>query len=80
MEISKFFVGREKKDERPFRRLFFRAAEGSGKTATERLHGRTSEACPLGEDRSGRVDRLPQELNPVFKVNLCVFVSDTFEN
>lgn len=56
------WVGREK-GKRFFRRLFFCAAPRvSFKTVTERVPGRTSEACPLGEDCSGRVVRLPQGL------------------
>lgn len=56
------WVGGEK-SKRFFHRLFFCAAlRGSFKTRTERLHGRTGKACPLGEDWSGRFVRLPQGL------------------
>lgn len=47
---SKIFVGREKKGQTVFHRLFFCAATRvSGKTVKKRLPEQTSEACPLGE-------------------------------
>ena len=62
-ELSLFFVGREKKVQAAFRPLvLLRWPRGSSKTGTERLHEGTGEACPLGEDWSGRVVRLPQGL------------------
>tara|TARA_R110002050_G_scaffold265353_1_gene406402 strand:- start:2940 stop:3113 length:174 start_codon:yes stop_codon:yes gene_type:complete len=40
----------------------FQRPRGSGKTGMERIVWWTGVVCPLGEDRSGRVDRLPQGL------------------
>ena len=48
MEMFKLFVGREKKGQVALRRLFFRAAEGVGKTGTEWLPMRTGEMCRKG--------------------------------
>ena len=59
---SFLWAGR-KKGKRFFYRLCFCAAvRMSRKTGTERLHKRTGEACPDGEDWSGRVVRLQQGL------------------
>jgi len=68
-EIRKFssflWVG-GKKGKRLFCRLgFCAAARVSGKTGTERLHDRTGEACPNGEDWSGIFVRLPQLLGNI---------------
>ena len=52
-EGFKFFVGREKKGKAAFSPLLLlRIPRMSFKTGTDRLHGRTGEACPNGEDRS----------------------------
>ena len=67
------FVGRERKVKRLLPLVLSRGSEGgranlppAGKPGTERLHGRTGEACPHGEDWSGRVVRLPQGLGRVY--------------
>jgi hypothetical protein len=67
MEISKFYVGREKKVKRPFRRLFFCARGGRGKTGAERLPERTGVACPLGEDWSGGLPDFRRGLGIMYK-------------
>ena len=62
MEISKFFVGREKKGQAVFLPLvLLRGREDVAQNWNGRLHKRAGEACPLVEDCSGRVVRLPQE-------------------
>ena len=72
MEMFRFlWVGR-KKGKRFFNRLCFCAAPRlSFKTGMERLPERTCEACPHGEDWSGRVVRLPQGLGK----NLSIYCS-----
>lgn len=65
-ELSLFFVGREKKVQAAFRPLvLLRWPRGSSKTGTERLHGRTGEACPDGKDWSEIFVRLPQLLGNI---------------